>query len=154
QTAFGKKRKLPESSHTLNLIEQAKKGDEVAWNALQKQYHAPLTAFCKRFFRQEDEAEDAVQVVFIQAWKHLDSLRGETLLKSWLYRIARNVCLNRLRGKELVSLDNSVESLFEQQTDLASSVENRIITQEIIAAIMKRLDDRDRVIFWGLYHRE
>src|SRR5438105_5682062 len=77
-------------------VEAVRAGDEPAFTALVSRYRHELQVHCYRMLGSFDEAEDLVQKTLLRAWRGRGSFEGRSLLRTWLYRIATNACLNAL----------------------------------------------------------
>ena len=65
-----------------------------------EEHRTALTAYAYRMLGSPFEAEDAVQETFIRAWRNLDKFEGRAALRSWLYKIATNVCFDMLDSRK------------------------------------------------------
>ena len=82
----------------LDLIGRARSGDEDALRALVDRHRGELLVHCYRLLGSMHDAEDAIQETLLSAWKGLAGFEGRSSVRTWLYRIATNRCLNMLRS--------------------------------------------------------
>lgn len=87
------------------LIAHIMDGEDDAYAALIDRYKTGLYRHCFRFMRDEDEAQDVAQETFIEAFVHLDRYNPKFRFSTWLYKIATNLALTRLRKRRDVRMD-------------------------------------------------
>jgi RNA polymerase sigma factor (sigma-70 family) len=113
-----------------HLVEQVHAGSEQAFEALFHRYHTALLQFCARMLGSLPEAEDAVQLTFMAAYRDLARAKRPAALRPWLYAIARHRCLNALRDRRERPLAHLPEVAVDH---LASEVATRADLRAILA---------------------
>src|SRR6202043_1399004 len=83
---------------TADLITRARAGDGDAFRELTEPHRRELQVHCYRMLGAFQDAEDALQDTLLTAWRGLGGFEGRASIRTWLYRIATNRCLNALRS--------------------------------------------------------
>lgn len=81
----------------LGLVESFLEGDRAAFPRLVERYQRPVFSLAYRYLGNEADAKDACQQIFVKIFKSLRGFHGRSSLRTWIYRIAINTCLNQLR---------------------------------------------------------
>jgi RNA polymerase sigma-70 factor, ECF subfamily len=87
-------------------------GDRDKFRVLVEKYQSIVFRTCIGFLHDKDEADDLTQDIFIQAYQSLKSFKGEAAFSTWIYRIAVNASLNRVRKKSRNLVINKLNSVF------------------------------------------
>jgi RNA polymerase sigma factor (sigma-70 family) len=122
------------------LVARIRAGDERAFEHVYDRYHGQLLAFCRHMLGSREEAEDALQRVFVSAHRQLTRDDRPIRLKPWLYAIARNRCLSVLRARA-----DEAELESEPSTDglaVAAEVERRQELRDILEDLRRLPDDQ------------
>jgi RNA polymerase sigma-70 factor (ECF subfamily) len=141
------------------LVERCRRGELGAFEEMYNQHAARLYTLAHRMLGNAADAEDAVQDTFLLVHRRLDTFRGEAALGTWLYRLAVNQCLDKLRsraGREAQATDSLDEPEHPwQPAARADRPAERLDLKRAIA----RLPEGSRSVFVlhdveGLEHRE
>jgi RNA polymerase sigma-70 factor (ECF subfamily) len=145
--------KLPSDS---DLVKKAKAGDDGAFGELVERNEAKVYGLCLKMLGNQEDAEDCLQEVFIKAYKALPGFRQEARFSTWLYRIAYNESLMRIRKKKLdtVPLDRPVEleegdvsrELADWTNDPRADVMNDELS-DVLVQHVNELDPDNRIVF-------
>jgi RNA polymerase sigma-70 factor (ECF subfamily) len=84
------------TTYEQDVLHAARGGDEAAFSRLAEEHHAALLAHCYRMLGSLQDAEDALQETLLRAWRGLPGFNGRSTLRTWLYRIATNVCIDAI----------------------------------------------------------
>src|SRR5690606_27055442 len=95
------------AGHERTLVAAAARGDEQAFQSLIESYRSELHAHCYRMLGSSYDADDAMQDAMLRAWRALGRFEGRSSLRSWLYRIATDTCLDVVakRPKRVLPID-------------------------------------------------
>src|SRR5579875_1385245 len=104
------------------LVTLVRRGNHAAFDVLVGRYGSRLLAFCRHLLRSREDAEDVLQDVFASAFKAMIADERPITVRPWLYRIARNRCLNHLRRISAIGVDSIEEHLSEHAPSTSETV--------------------------------
>lgn len=106
------------------LYDDLRRGKEYAFAAVFDRYHRLLYTIAYRFLKSEEEAEDAVQFLFMKLWEQRETFSFESGIRSLLFTILKNYILNELRHRNLV-----FEKLYEMAQQVNDEDEDAFLTR-------------------------
>jgi RNA polymerase sigma-70 factor (ECF subfamily) len=131
------------------LVEKIRAGDYQAFEFLVTRYESKVYRLAIRMLRNPQDAEDALQETFMQVFRGLAGFEGRSKFSTWLFRLATNVCLMRIRHREtepskLLPLEDYLPKLEEgdspQMMDWADRPEDALLSKESREKMMEALD--------------
>lgn len=130
------------------IISSVLQGNKNNYRYLVEKYQQMVFRTCIGFVHNKDEADDLTQDVFIKAYQSMILFKGDSAFSTWLYRIAVNASLNKIRKSPLKNLFQKIENFTgkrnEQETFVSVSTgedpENMLIRQEQIESVRQALD--------------
>jgi len=133
----------PKDADDATLVERAQAGDSTAFDELVRRYEGRIFHLARRILNDEDEAEDALQEAFLSAWRALPRFKREAKFSTWIFRIATNAALMRLRKRrpDVVSLDQPLAGDGESDAapmelrDWSATPDEELANQETRAAM-------------------
>jgi len=137
------------------LVSELKKFNEDAFNFFVLKYQKMITSYVNKLINNQDEAWNISQEVFISVFKNIDKFRAESSLKTWLYKIARNFTINRIKYLKVRKSDkhNSIENTKEKYPNYDIKVNENPLSNlqikesnELIQKVLSSLKPNDRDI--------
>jgi len=146
-------REMPSDSE---LVAMAKAGDKDAFGILVERHESKIYGLCLKMLGHPEDAEDVLQEVFIKAFQALPGFRQEARFSTWLYRIAHNACLMRIRKKKLetVSLDRPLDveegHIQRDVTDWSTDPRTDLMSEELSSVLTRHINELspdNRIVF-------
>jgi RNA polymerase sigma-70 factor (ECF subfamily) len=132
------------------LVEQAQAGDLDAFDSLVRQYQGKLYGYLYRVSRNAADAEEMAQETFVKAWDGLSGFRGAASFRTWLFRIATNLCINRLsRRKPVEPLTEEISA--ERRYEPEESFRRRVLGERINRALESLPADQRSALVLSIY---
>ena len=126
-------------------------GDPEGLAAAYDRYSGPLFGYCQSLLREPDDAADAVQDTFVIAASKVGRLRDPERLRAWLFTVARNECLHRLKSRRAAAPLEDLPERPDESADVGSEAE-RAESRELIRAAVGGLNDGERDVINQLWH--
>lgn len=133
------------------LIEQARSGDQSAFELLVERYQKPVYHQALRLLSSPEDAADVTQEVFLKVWRNLPAFRGESGFSTWLYRLTDNAAIDLLRREKKrrgePSLDDDEQSFDSLLADPAPTPHQAVERAELRRAVsdgLSRLTEEHR----------
>ena len=132
-----------------NLIERSLRNDQKAFRLIVEEYQIMVYSLTFRLLGNEDDAKDTVQETFIKVWMHLSDFRSDKKFSTWVYTIATNLCLDKLKSTKYKHPTNDYNEAIIQMAS-TENVEQHLLNAElgeIILALAHELTPKQKIVF-------
>ena len=138
------------------ILQQIQRGDMTAFGRLVQKYQAEILKICQAILKNPQDAEEAAQDTFVQAYLKLDQLKQPDKFFPWLKQIAKNLSKNyrRQRRENIIALEQLTD-----EPEMWATPEESVLRQELIEAVIEAIEtlpSKDRAVIWaymdGLSH--
>jgi RNA polymerase sigma-70 factor (ECF subfamily) len=119
------------------LVAAAVEGRRDAFDAIVERHRRTVYQVCYRFVNNHEDASDLSQEAFVRAWRGLHTFKGQSALSTWLYRIAVNVCLNRVSAKPPAA--DSIGPADQFEDTRTEGAQATLLREERAAAVRKAI---------------
>ena len=117
------------------IINLVKKGQKEEYSKLVDIFQQRIFKYCFYMLGQKEEAEDAVQEVFLKAYKNIYNYKNSSNFSAWLYKIAHNYCVNKLKRRKIIKFLPINLDRFVLNTSLSSGIENKELNRKLKEAL-------------------
>jgi RNA polymerase sigma factor (sigma-70 family) len=133
------------------LMQGVSQGDETAWTTLATRYRLPLVRFCASYLKDWHESEDIAHEVLLRLYRKADSYDTACPFQPWIFRIARNLCLDHLRRRGTIEVEwtenSSIGMMIERICDTTTSPAGKAVRKDIrshIADVVRAMPEDAR----------
>jgi len=145
-----------DQSTLTELITLSKRNDQKAFRKIVECYQSMMYSLAFRMLCNEEEAKDTVQETFIRVWLNLKAYNPDKKFSTWMYAIATNLCLDKLKSAKYKYNDNSIDDTILNVIS-SENVEQSVINSElgiIIRKLTSELTPKQKIVFTLRYLEE
>jgi len=126
----------------VDLVSAAVGGNREAFDVIVARHRRAVYQVCHRFVNNHEDASDLAQDAFVRAWRGMKNFKGQSALSTWLYRIAVNVCLNRVSARTVAT--EPIESTEQVADARIEGAQHAMIREERAVAVRKAIAELPR----------
>jgi RNA polymerase sigma-70 factor (ECF subfamily) len=132
-------------------VEACQRGEREAFDLLVERYQRDVYRLCYRYVNNHEDANDLAQEVFLKAWRAIGRFRGESSVRTWLYRIGVNACLN-FRALRRPVTQELPEALADPRPGAQARVQSDDEARLVRAAVVRLPEKQRATLILKIYH--
>jgi RNA polymerase sigma-70 factor, ECF subfamily len=144
---------VPSEASDHALIQSMADGDKRAFKTLYARHHVRVFRFVMRLVGNESTAEEVVNEVFLEAWRHAPEFKGQSQVATWLLAIARFKTISECRRRSEAQLDEKVAAVIEDPADTPSISMEKHERSDILQSCLAKLTPIHREVINLIYYQ-